>query len=109
MPCVEKPELVAKRNAGLVGLVWDPVSETCFGVCMGPVLPATLNYIGWDSSQRQIELSYSDPHTARASAAVNKILLAILPMESKTSAFCLSLRGGECLLLWRVTDGGGGW
>lgn len=96
---MEKPELVAERDAGLVGLVWDPVSQTCFGVCMGPVLPATLNYVGWDSSQRQIKLFYSDPHTTPASTAISKILLAILPMESKTSAFCLSLRGGGCLLL----------
>lgn len=78
--CMEQSELVASKNAGLLGSVWDQVGGMCW-VCVGPVLSATLDYRSQGLYWREIKVSYSEPSTALASIVSGKILAGILPME----------------------------
>lgn len=79
LPCMDRSELVASQNAGLVRSVWDRVRVKCFIMCMGLVLPATLNYRSWDPCWREIKLSCSKPHMSRASVVISKILVGFFP------------------------------
>ena len=78
--CMEQSELVASKNAGLLGSVWDQVGTMCW-VCVGPILSATLDYRSQGLYWREIKVSHSELSTALASTVSGKILAGIFPME----------------------------